>query len=78
MVALKMVLAKCRFSPMGIGQAGVLFFRPCAGVARHMMQLAQASRFMPAACSPAEQAQRSRHRWLTLLFSFVSNAFLLV
>jgi hypothetical protein len=29
---------------MGIAQAGVLFFRPCAGVARHMMQLAQASR----------------------------------
>ena len=27
---------------MGIGQAGVLFFRPCAGIARHMMQLAQA------------------------------------
>lgn len=78
MMALKLAVAKRRFSPMGIGQAGVLFFRPCAGVARHMMQLAQASRFVPAACSQAEQAHRSRHSRLTLLFSFVSNAFLLV
>lgn len=26
---------------MGIAQAGVLFFRPCAAVAEHMMRLAQ-------------------------------------
>jgi hypothetical protein len=36
--------AECRFSPMGIAQAGVLFFRPCAGIAEHMMRLAQVSK----------------------------------
>jgi hypothetical protein len=30
-----------RFSPMGIAQAGVLFFRPCIAVGQHMMRLAQ-------------------------------------
>ena len=55
---------------MGIGQAGVLFFRPCAGIARHMMQLAQASTCAGGKAQSSAGLSRAiiHHMWLTPLF----------
>ena len=40
---------------MGRGQAGVLFVRPCAPVAAHMLQLASSDRLLHFAYHDAEQ-----------------------
>ncbi len=45
----------CRYTAMGRGQAGVLFLRPCAVVAAHMLQLAAGNRLLQFPYHDAEQ-----------------------
>jgi hypothetical protein len=44
-----------KFSPMGMGQGGFLFFRPCQAVAQHMMDLAQDNYYLQYRYHDAEQ-----------------------